>query len=59
MNGIRLALLGLGVLTLAFVASGLFMILPGPNLVAYSFLFRFAGQLQRAADWTAARPPGL
>lgn len=38
--------------TLLFVASGLLAIVPGPNLLAYYFLFRLIGHLQ---SWRGAR----
>jgi hypothetical protein len=37
---------------LLFVASGVFFFIPGPNLVAYYFMFRFVGHLQ---SWRGAR----
>jgi hypothetical protein len=37
---------------LLFVASGIFFFIPGPNLVAYYFAFRFIGHLQ---SWRGAR----
>jgi hypothetical protein len=37
---------------LLFVASGVFFFIPGPNLVAYYFAFRFIGHLQ---SWRGAR----
>lgn len=38
--------------TLAFVASGLFMLLPGPNLIAYYFAVRLVGHY---LSWRGAR----
>ena len=38
--------------TLLFVASGLLALVPGPNLLAYYFLFRLIGHLQ---SWRGAR----
>jgi hypothetical protein len=35
-----------------FVSSGIFFFIPGPNLVAYYFAFRFIGHLQ---SWRGAR----
>jgi K+-H+ exchange-related protein len=37
---------------LLFVGSGVFFFIPGPNLVAYYFTFRFVGHLQ---SWRGAR----
>ena len=37
---------------LLFVASGVFFFIPGPNLIAYYFAFRFIGHLQ---SWRGAR----
>ena len=42
----------LGVYGLAFVASGLVMIIPGPNLLAYYFAVRFVGHY---LSWRGAR----
>jgi hypothetical protein len=40
---------------LAFVASGVFVLVPGPNLIAYYFLFRVVGHL---LSWRGARRAG-
>jgi len=41
--------------SLLFVASGFLMLVPGPNLLAYYFLFRLIGHLQ---SWRGARQAG-